>query len=263
MRAAVLGSPIQHSLSPLLHRAAYRALGLDWAYDAVEITAPELAGYLEGLGAEWAGLSLTRPLKEVALPLMDEVTPLARQVAAVNTVVLQGGSRLGDNTDVHGLSAAIRALDIAPGGRAVVLGGGATARAALVALAERDCAAVAVLARTARPELAELAGQLGLAIDVSPLADAPIECDLLVSTLPPGVADSFAGLAAGARALLDVVYAPWPTALARACPGRVAGGALVLLHQAARQVTALTGRPAPLDAMRAALPTHVLPLAGG
>lgn len=107
MRAAVLGHPIAHSLSPVLHRAAYAALGLDWTYDAVDVTEETLPGFVAALDDGWAGLSLTMPLKQAVLPLLDHVEPLAEVVGAVNTVLVQGGGArptlVGANTDVHGL----------------------------------------------------------------------------------------------------------------------------------------------------------------
>ena len=108
--AAVLGSPISHSLSPALHRAAYGALGLSgWVYDAHEVKAPELVGFVAGLGPQWAGLSLTMPLKEAAFEVADEVTVLAREVGAINTLVrLPDGRWSGDNTDVYGVSQALQ-----------------------------------------------------------------------------------------------------------------------------------------------------------
>jgi len=125
-RAAVLGRPIAHSLSPALHRAAYAALGLDWSYDAVDCGPDELAALLDGLGPEWRGLSLTMPLKAAVLPLLDDVAPLAAAVAAANTVVLRDGRRSGHNTDVHGIVAALAEVGVTSVSRAVVLGGGAT-----------------------------------------------------------------------------------------------------------------------------------------
>jgi UPF0755 protein len=128
-RAAVLGSPIAHSLSPALHRAAYAALGLDgWRYDAVEVTEDELAGFVRGLDRSWAGLSLTMPLKRAVLPLLAGRSPLAAAVGAVNTVTFPGGAPHGDNTDVHGIVAALTAAGVqrADGvGAATLLGGGA------------------------------------------------------------------------------------------------------------------------------------------
>ena len=109
-RAAVLGAPISHSLSPVLHRAAYSALGLTgWDYTAHEVTEAELPGFLQGLGADWAGLSLTMPLKAAVLPLLDAASPVVEVVGAANTVLLRDGRRVGDNTDVPGMVAALAA----------------------------------------------------------------------------------------------------------------------------------------------------------
>src|SRR3954465_4946696 len=96
-RAAVLGHPTPHSLSPSLHRAAYAALGLDdWRYDAFDVTEEGLPGFVADLDGPWAGLSLTMPLKQTVIPLLDHIEPLAQVVGAVNTVLLQGsgGSRV-------------------------------------------------------------------------------------------------------------------------------------------------------------------------
>ena len=108
MRAAVLGRPVGHSLSPVLHTAAYAALGLaDWSYTAVDCGAAELPGLLAGLGPDWAGLSLTMPLKRAALAVADSVHPLAAAVGAANTLVL-GGGRRAYTTDVAGIAEALR-----------------------------------------------------------------------------------------------------------------------------------------------------------
>jgi shikimate dehydrogenase len=251
----VLGRPIGHSLSPRLHRAAYAALGLDWAYDAVDCGEDDLAALLDGLDASWAGLSLTMPLKQAVLPLLDEVSELAAAVAAANTVVLRDGRRSGDNTDVHGMVAALRESGVTGAERPVVLGGGATARSALAALAELGARTPVLVVRSAPHDTMAAAERLGVrpvlaSYDPAVLAD----CDLLISTLPAGAADALAPHVAGVPALLDVVYDPWPTPLAAACRGTVVGGADMLLHQAAAQVELMTGRTAPLEAMRAALP---------
>jgi shikimate dehydrogenase len=236
VKAGVLGSPIAHSLSPALHRAAYAALGLDWTYDAVEVSSDGLAGFVEGLGPEWAGLSLTMPLKQVVLPLLDEVSDVARLTGAANTVVLRDGRREGHNTDVAGIVAALREAGTGDLSRAAVIGAGATAASALVAL--------------------------GIELRVGELHPLELEDrwpQVVISTLPAGAADALAALSdpsGNVPTLLDVVYAPWPTALASvysAAGGVVVGGAAMLLHQAAAQVELMTGQPAPLDAMRAAL----------
>ncbi|WP_254715267.1 shikimate dehydrogenase [Actinomadura sp. NAK00032] len=261
-RAAVLGSPVAHSLSPALHRAAYAAMGLDgWSYEAVECGEDGLAALLDGLGPEWAGLSLTMPLKRVALDLADTVSDLAARVGGANTLVLRDGRRHADNTDVHGIETALAEAGVKAPPSALVLGGGATAASALAALARLGTAEAVLAART--PERAAGAAAVGersgLAVRVVPLdrVAAHLPADLVVSTLPGRAADALAEPVAGScAALFDVVYAPWPTALAAAVEragGTVVGGFAMLLHQAVRQVELMTGRAdVPVAAMRAA-----------
>ncbi|MEU8345615.1 shikimate dehydrogenase [Spirillospora sp. NPDC048832] len=261
-RAAVLGSPVAHSLSPVLHRAAYAAMGLDgWSYEAIECGEDGLAALLGGLGPEWAGLSLTMPLKRVALDLADTVSDLAARVGGANTLVLRDGRRHADNTDVHGIETALAEAGVKAPPSALVLGGGATAASALAALARLGTAEAVLAART--PERAAGAAAVGersgLAVRVVPLdrIAAHLPADLVVSTLPGRAADALAGQVAGScGALFDVVYAPWPTALAAAVEragGTVVGGFAMLLHQAVRQVELMTGRAdVPVAAMRAA-----------
>jgi shikimate dehydrogenase len=265
-RAAVLGKPIRHSLSPLLHRTAYAALGLDWRYDAVECDESALADVLAGLDDSWVGLSLTMPLKEAVLPLLDEVAPEADVLSAVNTVLLREGRRYGLNTDVDGLAAALREAGAVPpagGGTAVVLGAGATARSAVAALARLGWVRVDVYARSRRGagQLERAAAYGEMAVDMRPWerAVAALAAPVVVCTVPAGVADALVHqLPLSPGALVDVVYGPTETPVARAWKssgGLVADGRTVLLHQAARQVELMTGRPAPLAAMRDALTT--------
>ncbi|MEU5865242.1 shikimate dehydrogenase [Nonomuraea sp. NPDC047529] len=270
MRAAVMGSPIGHSLSPHLHRAAYAAMGLDeWSYEAFECDEARLPGLLAGLtpvrgqgGGEraWAGLSLTMPLKRAVLPLLDIVSDLAVEVGGANTVVFADGLRHGHNTDVHGIQRALAEAGVPAPRSATVLGGGATAASALAALRNLGLFAVTLLVRDpARAgETAEVADRLGvtLAVETFDKLDASIGVDLVVSTLPAGAADAWAGRLARVPALFDVVYAPWPTRAAtavREAGGTVVGGFPMLLHQAVRQVELMTGRTdVPVEAMRAA-----------
>ncbi|MFJ3787426.1 shikimate dehydrogenase [Kitasatospora sp. NPDC090091] len=263
-RAAVLGSPIAHSLSPDLHRAAFAALGLDgWRYDRFEVDEAGLPGFVAGLDeAQWAGLSLTMPLKRAVIPLLDEVSATARSVEAVNTVVFTAdGRRVGDNTDVPGLVNALRERGITEVGGAAVLGAGATASSALAALAQVCTGEVTVYVRSPERarEMAELGERLGVAVrtaDWDRGAEALAQ-PLTVSTTPVGATDAFAGrLPAAPGALFDVLYHPWPTALAAACAERgatVLGGLDLLVHQAVLQNELFTGRtPGPLAAVRAA-----------
>jgi len=275
-RAAVLGHPVAHSLSPVLHRAAYEALGLEgWSYEAVDVEADALAAFVARLDESWAGLSLTMPLKHAVVPLLDHVEPLAELVGAVNTVLVQPSARgsvvlTGANTDVFGIVAALR--EGAPGGvgsspRAVVLGSGATAASTLAALGELGCANPVVFARSMGRigPLMRAAHRMGLDPQFRTFgpetASVVAGADVVVSTAPTNGADGIAaeldGSAVGAGAvLLDVVYDPRPTELMtawRAAGGAAVGGERMLLHQAAEQVRLMTGRIAPVAAMDAAL----------
>jgi shikimate dehydrogenase len=260
-RCAVLGSPVAHSLSPVLHRAAYDVLGLDWTYDAVEVREEELPGFLAGLGEEWRGLSLTMPLKRAVIPLLDEVSEVAARAGAVNTVVLSSGRRLGDNTDVPGAAGAVRERYAGPVDEVVVLGGGATASSVLLALADLGCSRAHLLVRTparAAETLAALARHpRGLEVDVSTL-DRPVPTvDLVVATVPIAAQspELVGRLVAAVRgAVFDVVYDPWPspllTAAARVVP--TVHGLDLLAHQAALQVRLMTGRDVGVDVLRSA-----------
>ena len=263
-RAAVLGSPIAHSLSPVLHRAAYAALGLTgWQYTAHEIDEASLPGFLAGLDASWAGLSLTMPLKRVVIPLLDGVSETARAVDAVNTVLFHAdGSRTGTNTDVPGLVAALGERGVTEVGAAAVLGAGATASSALAALAgiAKDGVDVYVRNRSRDPEVHAVAEARAVDVRIHDWADAAdaFAADLVVATTPAGATDDLAArLPADVATLFDVLYHPWPTPLAaawRARGGTVLGGLDLLVHQAVLQVELMTGRvPGPLVAMRAAV----------
>ncbi|GAA4967522.1 shikimate dehydrogenase [Kineococcus glutinatus] len=286
MRAAVCGRPIRHSLSPALHSAAYAALGLDdWAYELIEVDEAGLPAVVAQLDASWAGLSLTMPLKEAIVPLVDEVSEFARAVGSVNTVLVRprtdGGVRLlADNTDVEGLVVTVgAALGRGPGAgpaagelRGVVLGGGATARSALVALLRLGCAEPVVLVRSERraAELQVVAERLGGRVRVRGWEDLPVAtaADVVISTVPAqGSADLVERLLPGPAPvrwplLVDVVYAPWPTPLASAWGGPVVGGFEMLLHQAVAQVRLMTGLEPPVAVMRAAGSTELAVRAG-
>ena len=261
-RAAVLGSPISHSLSPVLHNAAYAELGLDgWEYTRHECVEDELAGFVDGLGPEWAGLSLTMPLKRVALDVADEVSPRAAAIGAANTLVL-GAVKRADNTDTPGMVDALVEAGLGEVEQPVILGAGGSAQGAVAALAEITKAPVTVLVRepARAAALRTTADRLGVTVEVRRLDAAPAalaRADLVVSTFPKGVADQFATATWRADAvLLDMVYDPWPTILAASAGAagvHIVSGLDMLLHQAGHQVTLMTGRPAPVEAMRSAL----------
>lgn len=262
MRAAVLGKPVSHSLSPVLHNAGYAAAGLTgWSYTAIECAEADLPEFVAGLGAEWAGLSLTMPLKEVALTVATAVSPTAAAVGAANTLVHQpDGAWHADNTDVPGMVAALREAGIAEVSRVAVLGAGGTARAAVAAAALLGADGVTVYARRAEAidELRPVAAAVGV-----PLAGAAWtaaeECaaaDVVISTVPQGVADTLAVPWRPKTVLFDALYHPWPTPLAESAQRsgcRIVSGLDLLLNQAIGQFEQFTGVAAPVEAMRGAL----------
>ncbi len=265
-RAAVLGSPIKHSLSPVLHGAAYQALDLhSWHYEKIECDEPGLARLVDGMGPEWVGLSLTMPVKRVALTVADEVSPLARAVGAANTLVFPAagpaGGRQAHNTDVAGMVAALQEAGLTRIEQAVILGAGGTAQSALAAVRELGHQSPIVLVRNlARTgELRDTAERLQMRPTISDgLFTEPLPAaDLVISTLPGSAADLLSSTRwRPGTTVLDVVYAPWPTPFARSaravgCP--VVSGLTVLLYQAVAQVELMTGHPGPVQAMRTAL----------
>ncbi|MCP3801256.1 shikimate dehydrogenase [Allokutzneria sp. A3M-2-11 16] len=265
-KAAILGSPVEHSLSPVLHRAAFEALGLTgWTYERIECSEEALPGLVGGLGPEWAGLSVTMPGKRAALALAAQVTPRARMAGAANTLVPVEGGWRADCTDVDGVVGALRAaagFTIAAG-PAVILGAGGTTQAALVGLAELGVRQVRLVVRdpARAAEAQACADRLHLAVttvtwvDVDPakLVDG---CSVLISTVPTAAVEPWVTELAEAPSVLDVIYHPWPTPLAAAAEkagNPVATGLDMLLHQAFGQSELFTGRPAPREAMRSAL----------
>jgi shikimate dehydrogenase len=267
-RAAIVGRPVAHSLSPVLHGAAYRALGLTgWTYDRVEIDAEGLPGFVDELGPEWVGLSVTMPGKRAALDFAGEVTPRAAAVGAANTLVrTDSGGWLADCTDVDGVVGALRVAGgytPGPGDMGVVLGAGGTAAATVCGLAALGVRCVRLVVREPLRaiETIDSAKLAGLAVEVLrwsevDLKELAAEASVVVSTVPSAAVVSHIDALAGASCLLDVIYHPWPTPLAEAVAargGRLATGLDMLLHQAFGQVEYFTGLKAPREAMRDAL----------
>lgn len=275
MRCAVLGDPIGHSLSPVIHRAAYDALGLDWQYDAVRVPAGTLADFVGGLDDGWRGLSLTMPLKREVLPLLDSRDDWVHAAGACNTVLIEpDGQRHGLNTDVTGALMVLGELDPLP--RAAVLGAGATAASVLLALAEHGTTEATLVVRDpARAEetLRVLADYHSrpVTVDVRTLEDvraSSLEADIVVSTVPASaqVPDLVAAVAE-VPVVFEVLYDPWPTPLAHAA--QAAGHTLLtgldlLVAQAVNQVVAMTGRfDVPAGAMRRAAEDALAARSGG
>ncbi len=262
----VIGSPIAHSLSPVLHNAAFEALGLgEWHSHAFEVPAGHAADALEGVRASgMVGISVTMPHKGDVAALVDECSSVAQRLDAVNCVVNRDGTLFGANTDGEGLISSLRrGVEFEPAGRrCLVIGAGGAARAVVLALAESGAAQVGVMNRTgARAEAAaSLAGAVGRVVegnDVETVAQA----DLVVNATPVGMLESGAGsddwlvspkwLHAG-QVVADLIYVPRVTEWLGACErqgARTIGGLGMLVHQAAAQIALWTGEVAPVDAM--------------
>ncbi len=277
-RAGVLGSPVAHSLSPALHRAGYAATGLHhWRYDPIECDAPTLPTLVTGSGPEWAGFSVTMPGKAAAAAMADKRGPGVLELGVANTLIRQGDEWVAENTDVDGVTGALRAALRGPSSapsirRALLLGGGGTALSVVAGLAELGVTEVTIAGRRAQGTAAavDLARRLGLTARpigwaVGVIGAAADAVDLVVSTVPAGAADALADRLSAVPILFEVLYHPWPTPLAAA--GRVGRvtvtGLDMLLHQAFRQFELITGVAAPKSAMREALRVasdSVLPL---
>jgi shikimate dehydrogenase len=262
--AGVIGDPVRHSLSPVLHNAAFRALGLDWAYVAFEVAAGDAVAAVAGARAlGLAGLSVTLPHKAAVLPALDRLSPTAQALGAVNAVYREGKELVGESTDGAGLVDALRRdTGFDPAGRTcLVLGAGGAARAVVLALAGAGATEVVVVNRT--PERAARAALLAGTRGRVGGEDDVVGADLVVNATPLGMA----GLAEGALAVdparlgpdqvvVDLVYHPVRTPLLAAARER---GALTvtglgpLLHQAARAFRLWTGEDPPLEAMSAAV----------
>jgi shikimate dehydrogenase len=263
--AAVIGSPVHHSLSPAIHNAAFAAAGLDWAYVAFEVAAGGGAAALDamrtmGLG----GLSVTMPHKDDVAAAADTRSATVERLGAANCVVPQGAGRLrAENTDGAGFVASLRDAGVDPDGlRCCVLGAGGAARAVVLALAEAGAAAVVVVNRTpANGEraaaLANAAGRFVLPVGA---AGAVAGADLVVNATPIGMGEGNASPVEGSwlgagQVVADLVYHPLETPLLQAAAAtgcRTVDGLGMLVHQAALAFEAWTGEPAPLAAMRSA-----------
>jgi shikimate dehydrogenase len=267
-RAAVVGSPVAHSLSPVLHGAAYAALGLTgWTFDRIDRTADAMPALVAGLTPDWVGLAVTMPDKRAALALANERTERAVAVGAANTLLrLPNGGWRADCTDVAGVTGALTAAggyQRSSGATGLVLGAGGTAAAALAGLAELGVVDVTMVVRepSRAVDTVATADRVGVRLDVRRWSEVDLRklaagSAVVISTVPAAAADPHADDLAEADCLLDVIYHPWPTPLADAVlrkGGRLATGLDMLLHQAFDQVAQFTNCPPPREAMRDAL----------
>jgi shikimate dehydrogenase len=243
-RLAVLGSPIAHSQSPALHRAAYEVLGLDWSYEAIEVGDGELAPFVAGRDASWLGLSLTMPLKRDILPLLASRTALVDQAGSANTALFTGQGVAGFNTDVYGITESFERHGRRFLPTVLVIGGGATAASAVIAARRLGATRIFVAARS--PERARGLTAIGRAqgiettvIGIGAVATLDERLDAVISTIPNGAdaAVDFDPDTIVSAALLDVAYHPWPSRLASDWTGsECINGLEMLVLQALAQV---------------------------
>ena len=255
-RCGVVGDPVAHSLSPVLHRAGYAALGLDWEYDAWRVAEGTLAAFVAER-TDLRGLSVTAPLKREALALADSATDGARLASAANTLVREDDGIRADNTDILGAAAALRERAGDLGGSATILGGGATAASVGLALVDLGVTELTLLVRDPARARATYEALLrhpgGSTVRVGTLADRPAG-GVLVSTIPASAqTPDLVDRCSQTPVVFEVLYDPWPTPLAASAAGRtLVGGLDLLVHQAASQFQIFTGQKAPLEAMRSA-----------
>lgn len=254
-RYAVLGSPIAHSKSPEIHQAAYRVLGEDWTYDRHEVVKGGLKRFIETTGQEYSGFSVTMPLKENAFAFADQTDELSKLTRATNTLANFDGTWHGFNTDVYGIIQAVQGKLTKELNRVLIIGSGATATSALVAISKiAPNAEVKVFARNAksRNEVLSFASSLGLhAKRASMLIGSMSKADLVISTLPGGALDTVSAKLETRTSfkphalLLDVAYSPWPSAIASVWTSRgapVTSGKEMLLWQALAQIRIFKNR---------------------
>ena len=241
-RLAVWGDPIAHSRSPQLHAAAYDVLGQDWEYGRRQVTTDTFAAELASLDESWRGLSLTMPLKEVAYDAAGSLDQAATLTGAVNTLLLGDAHLQGFNTDVGGIVDAFTHARVSSLGSVRILGAGATASSALVAVTALGAHQVEVVARRpdAAASLVRIGDELGIAVGIRSFSEAPTSVNATIATLPSGTvldAPVAARLRATGGVLFEAAYAPWPSALAADwSAGTVISGLEMLLYQAVRQI---------------------------
>lgn len=254
-RAAVLGSPIAHSLSPSLHNAAYLALGIEGKYDAVEVKSGELGNFMEQVrstDANWIGFSLTMPLKEEILKVADKIDPLASQINSANTLIPTLDGWYATSTDVAGFIWALAAHGIADYKKVQIIGAGATARAAAAAI-DAPGRTIEVVNRNPDRET-DMRNTVAMAeLNFVGWNNVVLDGDLVINTTPKGAADD---LPSGNGVLFESLYDPWPTTLASKWDGKVIDGLDLLIHQAIDQIHLMTGfvidRPLMAQLLRAA-----------
>lgn len=242
-RAAVLGSPISHSLSPDLHRRAYEILGIEAQYDAVEVTSGTLPEFLKKVNetnsTQWLGLSLTMPLKEEVLGVVDEIDELAKRISSANTMIpIAARKWRAYSTDVAGFIWALTANEVFNFSTVTIVGAGGTARAAAAAV-DAPGRIIKVIYRNINRE-SQMRNSINESkLEFVPWAEAKLDSELIINATPKSVADN---LPIGSGILFESLYNPWPTKLAKKWSGQVIDGLDLLVYQAIDQITLMTGK---------------------
>ena len=246
IRAAVLGSPISHSLSPILHRTAYEHLGVAGQYQAIEVTSENLAEFIANLGDTWTGFSLTMPLKEKILSIAADVDPLAKRIKSANTLVRIAGGWRALSTDVNGFTQSLASAGVADFTRVTILGSGATARAA-AASCDGPGRQITVIHRSPERELSMRETVIHAQLEFRDWGSDLEAGSVLINTTPACVADIYSekleGLVGGIY--FEALYQPWPSKLLsrwRALSGFAIDGLDLLVHQGIDQVEMFTGQ---------------------
>ena len=244
IRGAVLGSPISHSLSPILHRTAYEKLGIFGQYQAIEITPEKLREFITGLDESWTGLSLTMPLKEEVLSIADEVDELALRINSANTLVRSPLGWKALSTDVIGFVQTLIAHGVSNIKQVVILGSGATARAAAAACDGPTCS-IRIIHRSVERESAMRRAAPTSHLEFEMWGSEIGQTDLLINATPAGVADSYSEKLDVRGVYFEALYNPWPTKMLakwRALKGFGIDGLDLLVHQGIDQIELMTGK---------------------
>lgn len=244
IRAAVLGKPISHSLSPSLHRAAYIKLGIDGVYESFEVAEGELAQFIATHNEDWSGFSLTMPLKEVCLEVATSIDPIALRMKSANTLIKRGRDWYATSTDRTGFISLCASHKFLGAQKVLVLGAGGTARAAIAALDEAGREIVVCRRNPLRDEAIQRSAVHARVSTIEWMQSDLAEFDLVINTVPGDASSVILENLEGAPALVDVLYHPWPSPLAarwRQHNSHIVSGIELLIWQGIDQIELMTG----------------------
>jgi shikimate dehydrogenase len=253
IKAAVLGSPIGHSLSPTLHNCAYGVLGWDWEYTAIEVKGGDLEKFIETNRKTFRGLSLTMPLKEEALLVADSLDPLVKRINAANTLIFEENGVSAYSTDVSGFVQALTKAEVSIPNEITILGGGATARSAIAAVDGRG-RTITVYSRSASRGAQLINSSISATVVVKDWAEAQsgLSANLVIATTPTGATDHLIPTqsATSNGTLFESLYSPWPTKLLakwQGLGGKYLDGLDLLVEQGIGQIELMSHEPLKID----------------